>query len=560
MEDGKHNLSGPDAPLIYYNMGVGLAELHRALKLIECNDIERLDFCSRIFEKWVPEIAEAYTDTERLKFLDVMENLKKEIVKVLTDLPEQPLHGDCHLGNILLYNNKVSGFIDFDVACRGPRMYDLAFLATHLVKFATMDERVIACWLRNLNRMIAGYNSVNSFSEREIAAVWHLMIAAQLRFVHSSRFGNAEAVKIQLKPFYWFIDKKKEILQAVRPSSDVRRDRYKKRTPKLAPITIPITNAHTFHTFNLSLETAGNICSVHELASPVTIHRIPRGEVSAVFELNLVDRSKLILKACVRTQDATLLQRERTVISYLSQHSDIPLPKWLVMSPGISALPCPHVIMERTGGIDADILWKQLNLSQREELILKCGKTLSSLHKVQPPRTMLNWLESMCSVKSWADNENKQFKKGVSELRSQNWLDKHLLMRAETVWERNRELLEVDFQPAFVHYDFQLHNLRVDHDSLDIIALLDFGNVSIGPGILDARDLELCIFLNSPLLRKEFWQGYGLQTLNTQVLRRVWLNALKRSLHIIAAYCGPAPSGVGTETVQQLLSLLEEAS
>ena len=50
----------------------------------------------------------------------------------LTDLPTQLIHGDCNVGNVLVYDGEVSGYLDLDHLPRGPRVRDLRDRLEHV--------------------------------------------------------------------------------------------------------------------------------------------------------------------------------------------------------------------------------------------------------------------------------------------------------------------------------------------------------------------------------------------------------------------------------------------
>ncbi len=110
------------------------------------------------------------------------------------------------------------------------------------------------------------------------------------------------------------------------------------------------------------------------------------------------------------------------------------------------------------------------------------------------------------------------------------------------------ETAEVD---ALVHHDFQLHNLRVDPETLNLVAVLDFGNAGYAPAFTDSRDLYLSVFLKTPELSECFWRTYGMLGADQEFVLK--LHSLARVLDILAAYQGPAPAGWDRTTVLKLL-------
>lgn len=93
----------------------------------------------------------------------------------IADLPMQRTHGDCNVGNVLVHNGEISGFIDFDHLPTGPRIYDLGnYLATRLRSHVEQGDADLLEAV--LSDYVAGYQENFPVSERELAAVVPLML------------------------------------------------------------------------------------------------------------------------------------------------------------------------------------------------------------------------------------------------------------------------------------------------------------------------------------------------------------------------------------------------
>ncbi|MEG8099084.1 homoserine kinase [Candidatus Liberibacter brunswickensis] len=115
----------------------------------------------------------------------INENLKKEIDNELCfleeswpkNLPTGIIHADLFPDNVLFYNNKIIGLIDFYFSCYDFFMYDLSIC--------------INAWCFNENdtynkskgfSIVNGYNKVNSISENELQSLPILLRGSALRF------------------------------------------------------------------------------------------------------------------------------------------------------------------------------------------------------------------------------------------------------------------------------------------------------------------------------------------------------------------------------------------
>jgi Ser/Thr protein kinase RdoA (MazF antagonist) len=134
------------------------------------------------------------------------------MVSALSDLPEQRIHGDCHLGNILLSEEKVTGIIDLDHLPIGPKIYDLAYL---LANRAADDTEQMAAITAGV---VTGYRTAGTLDPRELAAIVPAMFAIQLQLVGwvlgNPRFAtNASA---HLNGYFWINEHYDELHAAVR--------------------------------------------------------------------------------------------------------------------------------------------------------------------------------------------------------------------------------------------------------------------------------------------------------------------------------------------------------
>jgi Ser/Thr protein kinase RdoA (MazF antagonist) len=107
----------------------------------------------------------------------LVDPLRDQLWAALTDLPTQLTHGDCNVGNILVHNGEVTGYIDLDHLPHGPRIRDLSYylhsrFVDHIIHG---DPNAMAAVLRHY---VAGYHSIHPLTEREQAAAVPLLLTA----------------------------------------------------------------------------------------------------------------------------------------------------------------------------------------------------------------------------------------------------------------------------------------------------------------------------------------------------------------------------------------------
>ena len=126
------------------------------------------------------------------------------------NLPRQIIHRDPNPGNIICGEDRW-GFIDFELAERNARIYDLCYAATAVLSetFGQDNDR----WLEIFRDMICGYDSVAHLTEEERKAIPYVILANQ--FVCVAWFAEqdqyAEIFQINRRMTAWLMEKLEEL-------------------------------------------------------------------------------------------------------------------------------------------------------------------------------------------------------------------------------------------------------------------------------------------------------------------------------------------------------------
>lgn len=305
-----------------------------------------------------------------------------------------------------------------------------------------------------------------------------------------------------------------------------------------------ITDYKTFQNFRIPLADFRHLCQHLNLPEPAKASRMGRGEVSALFLLEFDDAPPHVLKVFVRPQGQTQMETGLKIARQILRVACVSSPEWLYASSADEFIPYPYAILEYAAGQDGDTLWKTLDLPQKVQLVVACAETLKALHSsrlsVDGPGDLQEWISKEISV----------LPKQIEVLRDQGWFRRELLDTAEVASQNWPAKPLAGSSLSFVHYDFQLHNLRVDSSTLGITAVLDFDNATMAPAFTDSRDLTVSVLMESPELYTAFWRAYG--EISEQEWRVLQLHCLSRILGVMASYYGPV--GFLSElTVERLL-------
>ncbi len=123
-------------------------------------------------------------------------------------LPRQIIHRDTHPDNIILCGDELRGFIDFDLATVGPRLFDLCYCATSLLSMAWPSPALRRRWPTLWHRLRAGYEAVAPLKAAERAQAPAMMLAVQCLFIaYLAAPEQATARQANLEMLYWLAER-----------------------------------------------------------------------------------------------------------------------------------------------------------------------------------------------------------------------------------------------------------------------------------------------------------------------------------------------------------------
>ena len=155
-----------------FEVGKTLAQMHLATLDFSLNHT------SRRGENWrtkcVKKLSGCLNDEDNLLLQKEIDNLKH----IPDDLPSGIIHADLFRDNVLLSDDCVSGFLDFDYACNGQFAYDLCVALNDW----TRDDATNILLPEKYQAMLAGYESVRPLTDTEKKQMNNLHRSAALRF------------------------------------------------------------------------------------------------------------------------------------------------------------------------------------------------------------------------------------------------------------------------------------------------------------------------------------------------------------------------------------------
>lgn len=165
----------------FFNMGRIIAKLHIAFDACE----NKIQYWNNSLlgemESWIKKNIEE-TNDEYIS-IDELDSVIYELKKVDDKLSRGLIHRDVHLGNFLFYNNKFSGYIDFDLSQKNIRVFDICYFMLGLLLEEEENKVDENKWFEYLTYVVKGYNSLIKMSDDEYKSIAVVMESIELLFV-----------------------------------------------------------------------------------------------------------------------------------------------------------------------------------------------------------------------------------------------------------------------------------------------------------------------------------------------------------------------------------------
>jgi Ser/Thr protein kinase RdoA (MazF antagonist) len=209
--------TGSERDRMYQSYGRAIARFHLALASYRDDDVSnrtwQTDLHKRVFDEAIPRILAHMSQDGLSSFKALLKEVEPDMISAYTNLPVQLIIWDCHPGNIAVDGYEVSGFIDCDHIQISTRVFDLADILVHLVKFDIGDEAKERNWLTHFRQVIHGYASVSQLSSHEQNALYYVMLSIPLIFMDFFYYANLpDSTKIELRLFDWLVRSRREIM------------------------------------------------------------------------------------------------------------------------------------------------------------------------------------------------------------------------------------------------------------------------------------------------------------------------------------------------------------
>lgn len=164
-----------------HSVGQVVARLHKAFKEIT-DQYEFVDnnFVSEL-KGWVKDhLEKCAVDSFTYGIFD---DCVGELEVAYNHLERHLIYRDMHLGNLLFTDNKVTGYIDFDLTQINARIFDLAYLLVGWIVGEVDNDDFMEKWKRTVRAVIAGYQEEQKLSNYELNTLGIMMCCIEILFV-----------------------------------------------------------------------------------------------------------------------------------------------------------------------------------------------------------------------------------------------------------------------------------------------------------------------------------------------------------------------------------------
>lgn len=183
--------------------GAAIARLHTALRNCEqLVSVADMDLPGEIVQ--VSSVVRSVWPSSQIPVRPILSELEASLAACIDRLPVQLIHRDAHPGNMLFQDGQLSGWLDFEIMLRGPRLFDLCYCSTSLL-ISGMDDPVNRkAWLALLSALVAGYESVKPLTSVERGALRVVQMSIEAIFIRFfSEINNPALVSQNIEALAW---------------------------------------------------------------------------------------------------------------------------------------------------------------------------------------------------------------------------------------------------------------------------------------------------------------------------------------------------------------------
>ncbi|WP_227396608.1 phosphotransferase [Jeotgalibacillus aurantiacus] len=193
-------------------VGSAIADLNNAMKKLSFSELfPNKNLYQMVYSFAVHEIVKADSSDILMR---IFKELDEEIHNIVRSIPKQLIHRDAHIYNMIVNDESLKAFIDFDLAEINVSTFDLCYCSTSILSEVFINPELRKNWFTFVQELVNSYSEHKPLSDVEKQSIWYIMLCIQSIFMaYFSHDKNLYSVN--KKMFLWIYNNRKNIEQNV---------------------------------------------------------------------------------------------------------------------------------------------------------------------------------------------------------------------------------------------------------------------------------------------------------------------------------------------------------
>lgn len=197
-----------------YGKAIGL--LHTCFLMCDSlSEYQDMRLMEQIQEWAIPCIRKHKTIVDGDLAEKIWRDVEQEIVSLYDKLPKQLIHRDLNPANMLFDTGRLTGFVDFEMVVRGPRIFDVCYCGTSLLVNGFPYTEKLQRWPALFGSLVKGYQEVCPLTPSELFALYGTLAAIELLFVAFSLETQAEGAARCNVSVLSYLSENRELIDSV---------------------------------------------------------------------------------------------------------------------------------------------------------------------------------------------------------------------------------------------------------------------------------------------------------------------------------------------------------
>jgi Ser/Thr protein kinase RdoA (MazF antagonist) len=199
----EHYAGDAERRALGFGQAIGL--LHTCLgERADVNGYEEMELVEQIEEWAIRRIREDGATVDACAIEQIWQDAQSELKPLYEELPQQLIHRDAHPSNMLFSAGRLTGFVDFEMVRRGPRVFDVCYCGSSILVGGFEDFEKGQKWPSLFHSLVRGYEEFCLLTASERLAMYGVFVTIELIFIaFSLDTHNEDAARTNERLLYW---------------------------------------------------------------------------------------------------------------------------------------------------------------------------------------------------------------------------------------------------------------------------------------------------------------------------------------------------------------------